>query len=743
MHVPELIQDLALILCTAAITTILFKWLKQPVVLGYIIAGVLVGPNISLLPTIADLEGIRIWAEIGVIFLLFSLGLEFSMKKLVSVGGTSAISGIIEISCMMAAGFFAGQFLGWPVMDCIFLGGITAISSTTIIIRAFDELKVRNRKFAGAVLGILVIEDLVAVLLLVLLSTIAVQHEVEGLGLLFSFVKLVFFLALWFLAGIFLLPGLLKAAKKLLSDENILIASLALCFLMVIVATRVGFSAPLGAFIMGSILAETTLAERIEQLVNSVKNLFGAVFFVSIGMLLDPQVLMKYTLPVLLLTGIVIIGKTLFVTLGSLVSGQPLRQSIQSGMSLSQIGEFSFIIASLGLSLNVTSYYLYPIAVGVSVITTFTTPYLIRAADPFSAFVERLLPEKWSMRLNRYSTGAQTIQAETEWKVVLRSYLMLIGTNSVIIISLILLAGHYLTGLIAERVEDTELAMIVTTLVTLAAMAPFIWALTIKKIHKGAYTTLWLDRKYNRGPLVMLEVLRNVLAVIYLYVLLDQMFRPAVALVVAFTVLLVVLVIFSARLQSFYNRIETRFLYNLNVRSVIEGTGEKNNISPWDAHLAYFVISPNADFVGRTLEDLQWREKYGINLAQIERGERLIDVPQRHEMLFPYDKIAVIGTDEQLQTFRYIVEPVVDVPEVAPVKKEVSLHKIIADNHNRLKGKTIRNSAIREKTGGLVVGIERGGKRLLNPDSNTEFEWEDVIWIVGDARRIRQLRDDG
>jgi CPA2 family monovalent cation:H+ antiporter-2 len=739
MHVPRLIEDLALILCSAAITTLLFKWLKQPVVLGYIIAGLLVGPNFSIFPTIGDIEGIRIWAEIGVIFLLFSLGLEFSFKKMVNIGGNAAITGVFEVACMIGIGYLTGTMLGWPTMDSVFLGGIMAISSTTIIIRAFDELNVRNRKFAGAVLGVLVIEDLVAVLLLVLLSTMAVHQEVEGSELLFAFGKLMFFLCLWFLAGIFLLPSLLRAGKKLMSDENVLILSLALCFLMVILATKVGFSAPLGAFIMGSILAETTQAEKIEKLVKSVKNLFGAVFFVSVGMLIDPKLLMNYGGPVVIITLLVIFGKTIFVTLGSLLAGQPLKQAIQSGMSLSQIGEFSFIIATLGLSLHVTSDYLYPIAVGVSVITTFATPYLIKAADPFYNFIENRLPPKWKRRLVRYSSGAQTIQAESDWKIVLRSYLVVIVSNSVIIIALILLASYYLSGFMASKVENTTVAMIVTTILTLAAMTPFIWALTIKKINKSAYTSLWLDKKYNRGPLVILEIIRNVLAVIYLYFLLDQLFTPGVALVVALIVLIVVLAIFSNRLQHFYSRIESRFLSNLNARSRIEGTDEVNNISPWDAHLVYFVISPNADFIGIPLDQLEWREKYGINIASIKRGKKIINVPKRNEMLFPYDKISVIGTDEQLQTFRYIVEPATDVNELLPTDNEVSLHKIIADNHNKLRGKTIRNSGIRENTGGLVVGIERDGRRILNPDSNTEFEWEDVVWVVGDWKRIKQL----
>lgn len=738
-HLPALIYDLALILCCAGLTSLVFKWLKQPVVLGYIISGLLVGPNFSLLPNVTDIQGVRVWADIGVIFLLFSLGLEFSFKKLARVGGNASITGLFEVGCMIGVGFLTGQLLGWTKMDSIFLGGIIAISSTTIIIRAFDELKVKNRKFAGAVMGILVIEDLVAVLLMVILSTISIKNNVQGTELIMALLKLVFFLCLWFLSGIFLLPGILKAGKKLMSDETMMIVSVGLCFFMVVLATKAGFSAPLGAFIMGSIMAETKQAEKIESLVKSVKDLFGAVFFVSVGMLIEPVSLVKFAVPVVILTLVVIFGKTLFVTIGSLLAGQPLRQSVQAGMSLSQIGEFSFIIATLGLSLGVIHDYLYPIAVGVSVITTFTTPYLIRFADPFYAKLENSLPQRWKSRLNRYSSGAQILQAESDWKTVLRAYLLLILTNSVVIIAFILLSIHFLSPFIINEVKSKTVALIITTFITLLITSPFIWALTIKRIHKSAYTNLWLDKKYNRGPLVMLEILRNVLAVVYLFFLLVQLFTPWIAFIVALIVMAIVLVIFSQRLQYFYLRIEQRFMTNFNARNVIEGTDEKNTISPWDAHLAYFVISPDADFIGLPLADLQWREKYGINIASIERGKKVIDVPSRFEMLFPYDKISVIGSDEQLQTFRHIIDPAVEAAESLSDKNSISLHKVIVDNHNRLRGKTIRNSNLREQTGGLVVGIERDGKRILNPDSTTEFQWEDVIWIVGDWKKIKSL----
>ena len=741
-HLPNLITDLALILCAAAITSLLFKKLKQPIVLGYILAGLLVSPHVKLFPSVSDLEGVAVWAEIGVIFLLFSLGLEFSFKKLAKVGGTSSISGIFEIGMMLTLGYLTGKLLGWPLMDCLFLGGILSISSTTIIIRAFDELRVKNQNFAGAVLGILIIEDIVAVLLLVVLSTLSLKQQFEGIQLLISILKLFFFLCLWFIAGIFSLPSALKAGKKLLSDETLLVVALGLCFLMVVLATKAGFSAALGAFIMGSILAETTLAEKIEHLVQSVKDLFGAVFFVSVGMLLDPALLLQYWVPVLCITCVVILGKSVNVTIGSMLAGKDLKQSIQAGMSMSQIGEFSFIIAALGLSFKVTSSYLYPIAVGVSVITTFTTPYMIKLAGPVYNIVTKLLPRKWKQNLDRYSSGAQILPAESDWKIVLRSYLSNILINSVIIIALILLSSFYLAPFIINGTGSKLFGEVLSVLLTLVIMSPFIWALTIKKLGKLAYTNLWLDKKYNRGPLVLLEILRNVLAVILLFILLSQFFSPVISFVVALVVMVVVLQIFAKRMQTFYHRIEHRFLTNLHARDQIAGVNESNNISPWDAHLAYFSISPNAGYIGQRLEALEWREQYGINIARIERGNQILDVPSKNERLFPYDRISVIATDEQLQTFRTIVERTLDSIEFPVSQKEVSLHKIIVDNHNHLKGKTIRNSNIREMTSGLVVGIERNSNRILNPDSSTQFEWEDVVWIVGDKKRILALNND-
>ena len=738
-HLPHLIRDLALILGSAGVTTLLFKRLRQPMVLGYVLCGLLVGPNLAIFPTVTDIEGIKIWAEIGVIFLLFSLGLEFSFKKLASVGASAGITGMFEISCMMAIGYTTGQLMGWPWMDSLFLGGIIAISSTTIIFRAFEELGLKTRQFTSLVMGVLIVEDLVAVLLMVLLSTLAVSKEAAGAEMLLALLKLIFFLSLWFIMGIFLLPTLLRKASRLMSSETLLVVAVGLCLGMVVLADKVGFSAALGAFVMGSILSETVYGEKIEHLVLPVKNLFGAIFFVSVGMLINPQVLWQYIGPVMLLTAIVIAGKLIFVSGGALIAGKPLQQAVQAGSSMTQIGEFSFIIATLGVSLKVTSSYLYPIAVGVSVITTFTTPFMIRLAAPLHNFLKQKLPARWIQSLDRYSAGSQILRGESDWKILFGAYSKLILVNAVIIVALILLSRYYLKPYMQGLLASQTWASILAVLLSLGAMLPFIWALTAKKIQRNAYKSLWLDSKYNHGPLVTIEVFRNLLAVVLIGVLIGQFFPLWLTLTGSLLVMGVVLIIFNQRLQHFYQRIESRFLHNLNAKQA--ETPRQKLLTPWDAHLSRIRISPSSAFIGRTLQELALRERYGINIAFIERGNRLIYTPARTEKLFPFDEIGVIGTDLQLQKFTALVESENDETEpVDLMAEQISLERIVVDAHNGLKGKSINESRIREQTQGLVVGIERNGERILNPASDTVFEWEDVVWVVGNRERIAELR---
>lgn len=734
-HVPHLITDLALILFSAGVVTLLFRKLNQPVVLGYIIAGLLVSPNFSLFPTITEIESIKIWAEIGVIFLLFSLGLEFSFKKLVKVGSTAAITGLFEVTAMLVTGFFVGRLLGWGKMDSIFLGGIIAISSTTIIFRAFDELGLKSKKFAGTVIGVLVIEDLAAVLLMVLLSTVAVSQNFEGSEMLTSVLKLGFFLVLWFLMGIYLLPSLLKKLGKHISDETLLIISIALCLGMVLFAANVGFSAALGAFIMGSILAETTKAERIEHVLKSVKDLFGAVFFVSVGMLINPAILAEYAVPVVVLTLVVMLGKTIFATTGSLISGLPLKQSVQTGTSLSQIGEFSFIIATLGVTLGVTSDFLYPIAVGVSVITTFATPYMIKFAEPLYRFLERVLPQKWINSLNDYSTGAQHINAESNWKKVLNEFFQVIIFHGVICLAIILVVVNFVEPFFTLW---GIWGSILTAFVAISAMGPFLYMLSVRKINRQSYTELWLNR-YNRGPIIAMEIARVAIGIAMIGFMLDQLFSTITAFSIGILVIGVVTFFFRRRLRAFSNRIEKRFMTNLNMREMMEEKTTLGHLLPWDAHMAYFDIEVDSTLIGIPLEKLKLREQFGVNLAMIERGNRKIMIPNKDERLYPFDRITIIGTDEQIINFKHTVEQANSAQSLEDNSGDVTLTQLSVQPGFPYLGKTIRESNFRVHVKGLIVGIERNGERILNPDSNLKFELNDTLWIVGDKKLVKEL----
>jgi len=754
-HLPKLIEDLALILIVAAITTILFRKIKQPLVLGYIIAGFLVGPHLSITPTVADTTNIETLAEIGVIFLLFSLGLEFSFKKLVRVGGAASVTGLFEIVFITVSGYFVGQWMGWSLMDSLFLGGMLASSSTTIIIKAFDELGVKTKQYAQVVFGILIVEDIVVILLMVLLSTLAVTNQFEGTEMLFTVGKLLFFLLLWFIAGIFLLPTFLRKAKSLLDDETLLILAIGLCLGMVIVARQSGFSAELGAFIMGSILAETTKAEKIEHLVKPVKDLFGAVFFVSVGMLIDPVAIMENRWAILWVTLLILFGRFFSSTIGALLSGQPLKQSIQVGMSLAQIGEFAFIVASLGLALGVTSNFLFPVAVGASVITTFTTPYRIKYSEKLYELTVRIMPIKWVSNLSNYSSSTQNIQAETNWKKVFKSYLNIAITNGIVLLALMLLSINFLLPFINKSITDPVISGIIALVISFGVSAPFLWALMAKRPDNMVYKELWLDYKYSKGPLLVLEISRVILGLLLMAFWVSRLFPASVAILIALPLIIIVFRLFSQRIQKFYQRLEKRFLSNLNAREIAaeeNSHSEKilrhhfkpeSELSPWQAHIVDLQVNPNADYTGKTLEELAWREKYGVNIAYIKRGEKLIYAPSRFKKLLPFDHVGLIATDEQMVIFKPIFDSTeTENPDIPDYDiEDIIVQKIVVNEHNKLKGLTVRGSGIREKTNGLIIGIERENERILNPNSFTEFEWGDIIWIVGERKKIQKLNE--
>jgi monovalent cation:H+ antiporter-2, CPA2 family len=729
LHLPNLISDLGLILVTAAIAVLLFRKLKQPLVLGYLVAGFLASSQFDFFPTVKDMDSVKVWAEIGVIFLLFSLGLEFSFKKLMKVGGTASITAITQIVGMVIIGYFIGQLMDWGKMNSLFLGVILSISSTTIILKTFDELGVKTQKFAGNVIGALIVQDILAILMMVMLSTVAVSQQFSGGELMQSVLKLIFFLTIWFVAGIFFIPTLLKKAKHLLTDEMLLIVSLALCLLMVLFAANVGFSPALGAFIMGSIIAETTQAEHIEHLVKPVKDLFGAVFFVSVGMLINPEMLVKYAVPVGILTFAVILGQSFLSTIGALFSGQPLKQSIQTGMSLSQIGEFSFIVATLGMTLNVTSDFLYPIIVAVSAITTFTTPFMVKFSTPFSIYLEKKLPRRWVKRIERYSANTEAIKSVSTWQIVLRAYLTQVVIHSIIIVAIISLSSKYILPL----VQDSRFGNAIAALITIILLSPFLWALSLRRVATKQVQELMQVRKYQ-GPIIVLVFFRIVLSLFYIGFILNTFFSPIIAFI-ALVIAVVSYVLFPKKLHAFYNKIEGHFLKNYHGREIAKTNKRQNVLSPWDGHMANFNIALASNIVGKTLEELRIREHFGINIATIKRGDIIINIPLRSERLFPGDEISVIGTDEQVVAFKnYLDQHEIDLPEEV-FEDEIILQQLELKNRICI-GKTIRESQIREKTHGIIVGIERNGKRILNPESHLILEADDTLWIAGDKKKI-------
>lgn len=736
MHLPAIVQDLAFILMIAGVMTLLFRSIRQPVVLGYIVAGFLVGPHFEWIPNIVDTESIKVWAEIGVIFLLFALGLEFSFKKLARVGPPATITALVEIAGMIGLGYLLGKIFGWSGFDSLFLGGILAISSTTIIIRAFDELEMKTRGFVRLVFGVLIVEDLVAILLMVVLSTVAGSQNVSGLQMGIAVLKLAFFLTLWFVLGIFLIPSFLNRSRKFLKSETLLIVSLGLCFLMVVLATKVGFSPALGAFIMGSILAETMEGERIEHLIQPVKDLFGAIFFVSVGMLINPQVLVQYALPIIVITLVTIVGKLVTSTAGALLAGQSLRHSVQAGMSLAQIGEFSFIIASLGLSLKVTSDFLYPIAISVSAMTTFTTPYLIRSSDPFLRFLENRLPLHWIKALERFRVASVTVARTNDWKTLIKKSLLKILVNSVVVISIFLIVAEFLKPWMEDQDWNLQIAHGACLLVALIASSPFLWAIAGGKMGGNEARLLWSQRHTN-SPLFVFELSRWVFAIILSSALASQIVSPG-TVIVSVCVLMTALVIFLSRyFEQVYMRFENRFVQNLTEKETAEQNKNLPALAPWDSHLVELVVSSDSILVGRKLSDLMVRERFGVTIALIQRGRRILPAPGRDEVLYPSDILQVIGTDEQILRFRQECE--VSQTEIEILNLDYVLKPFLVNDQSSYAGKSIRNCGVRESTHGLVVGIEKQGMRTLNPDSTTLIEPGDILWIVGDQKLMKNL----
>ena len=745
-QLTPLISDLALILICAGIMTLIFKKLKQPLVLGYIVAGFICTPHFKFTPSVVDSASIHIWSEIGVIFLLFALGLEFSFKKLMKVGGSAVISACTIIFCMILVGVFVGWTFGWNRMDCIYLGGMLAMSSTTIIYKAFDDMGLRQQRFAGLVLSILILEDILAIVLMVMLSTMAVSQNFEGGEMVYSILKLLFFLILWFVVGIYGIPLFLKRVRKLMSDETLLIVSLALCFGMVYLAALVGFSPAFGAFIMGSILSETIESEHIGKLVSPVKDLFGAIFFVSVGMMVDPAMIVEYKYQILVIVLAVLLGQTIFGTTGVLLSGQPLKTAMQCGFSLTQIGEFAFIIASLGVSLKVTSHFLYPIVVAVSVITTFLTPYMIRLAVPAYNVIDKYMPSRWRRLLDRYSSGASVANYSNNWKKLVIAIIRIVLIYAVLSIAVTALFLHFIVPLATDMLGDLW-GRILGAALTIAAIAPFLRAMIMKKNRSEEFKSLWSDSRFNHAPLISIILLRIVIAIGFIVFIIENLFRASAALMVGIAIIVVCAMILSRFLKKQSIVLERTFVRNLHYKEIQqEYLGEKQpeyagRLLDRDLHLSDFLIPAESAWAGKTLRELDLGKKYDVHVASIIRGKHRLNIPDGNTCIFPNDLIQVIGTDEQLSLFASVAEKAIHTYDDEDFgKHEMKLKQFVVAKDSPFVGHSIIECGIRNKYHCLAVGIESAGEDVLRtPQVHMPLKEDDVVWVVGEEDDLNQL----
>lgn len=743
-EIPHLIQDLALILMVAGLVTLLFKKLRQPLVLGYIVAGFLVSPHMPYLMSVVDKADIQTWADIGVMFLLFSLGLDFSFKKILKMGMAPVIAALTIIFCMMALGTGVGTLFGWSRMNCLFLAGMLAMSSTTIIYKALDDLGLRQQRFAGLVMSVLILEDVLAIVMMVMLSTIARGANPDGSMMIESVGKIVFFLVLWFVVGIFLIPPFLRKTRRLMNDETLVVVALGLCCAMAVLSTTVGFSSAFGAFVMGSILAETIEADKITTVVEPVKNLFGAIFFVSVGMLVDPAILVSYAVPILVLVLTILVGQAIFGTMGFMLSGQPLKTAMRCGFSMAQIGEFAFIIASLGLSLRVISDFLYPVVVAVSVITTFLTPYMMKAAIPCYELMERRLPRKWIRRLDHMGAIHHTTQTENNhWRALLKAMAWNVVIYSILSVAVVAIMLSLFLPFMRRLLPGWELhwwANGITGVLTVAMISPFLRSMIMKKNHSEEFKALWTESRLNRLPLIFTVLVRVAIGAGFIFYICNYLSRFQNALIITIALVVVLLMALSRRLKHRSIRLERLFVQNLRSRDIAAQVSGKRrplfegHLLDRDIHISEFIVPVDSLWAGKTLAQLKLGNRFGVHVSSILRGSHRINIPDGNMMLFVGDKLQAIGNDEQLNIMNAAMQAEL-LPEDADIEhREMKLQKLVITADSPLVGKTLKESNVRQRYNFMVVGVEEGQKNLTMINPNRRFEVGDIVWVVGEDK---------
>ena len=749
MHIPALISDLAVMMLTAGIITIIFRKIRQPLILGYILAGFLMSPYFPLFMTVEDTAAIHTWSEIGIIFLMFHLGLEFNLHKLAQVGSTAIITAIIEVIGMLLVGFGAGQLLGFNVMDSICLGGMLSMSSTTVIIKVFDELNLKGKKYTVMVFGTLIIEDIVGIFMMIILSTVSVSQNISGGEVVGSLALMVLYLIIWLILGIYLIPTFMNKTIQYMNDEMLTVVSVGVCFGMVLLANWLGFSTALGAFLAGSLLAGTIHVERVEHLTKGLKDMFGAVFFLSVGMMVDPAMLVKYAWPIILLSVVTIVGKTFFSSLGMLLGGQNLENSISSGLSLAQIGEFAFIIASLGMSLGVTSDFLYPIVVAVSVVTTLTTPYCIKASPAAVNFIESKLSDKMKDKLSRYtSPEQQDEEKDTDWYDYIRLYFfrMVVYGGLMLVIAIVGIRG--VEPLLAGYFPDIT-SKILACLFIYLGMAVFVRPML--NLHNNLFTSLWLKQVSFHLPLIVLNGLKlvviTVIAMIPLWIFFD------VHLILLALVIMIVLVAFSKTgfMATAYLQMETRFLRNFNERIIRqeERAGRHQTWLDEQLHIMSFIAPAGAEYLDTSLADLKWGYRYNVYVVKIRQGEKQYLLPDSQMKICAGDKVYAVGEEKALLNF-YALTRLIQTKPLRTLKKfmeidypqpeyalSVAAIKIYGDED--FAGKSIRQSGIRDKWDCLILGLQRDGYPMIMPDPDMLLTKDDILWVMGSNNNVGHM----
>ncbi|MDO4176163.1 MAG: cation:proton antiporter [Bacillota bacterium] len=759
MHLDTMVADLALILVAAGIVTVIFRKLKQPVVLGYIVAGFLISPNFIYLPTIVDAADISTWADIGVIFLMFGLGLDFSFKKLATVGGSAFTIVATVMPMMILVGAGVGTLLGWGKMDCIFLGGMLSMSSTMIILKSYDEYGLKNEKFAHLVLSSLVIEDIVGIFMLVVLSTISVGQSGSSIAIAEQIFIMILYLGVWIVVGIYVIPSLLKNVTRLLTDELILIFSIGICLLMVVIANLIGFSSALGAFLAGSILAGTTQQDRIKLLVKPVRDLFGAIFFVSVGMMIEPPLLIKYIVPIIILSLVVMFGQLLFSTLGILLSGQSLHTAIRGGFSMVQIGEFSFIVATLGMSLGVISDFLYPIIVCVSVLTAFATPVFIKNSEKFYRFLDRKLPAKAKLALRRNTSENQSRNAfDPDWNKYMKGVSLRTVVCSAILFLFYWVGTRALNPALADVIDSGRLVNFISAGIIILFMIPLVNIMY--GTNNALFVKLWVKHRSNRLPLITMKVVRALIAACFVALVLRKIFHIPFVILVAIAAIPIFIIARSAWLNGVTINMEKRFAANFSEKILEKERKDRKRgqdfrwLNESMYVLEFRITDPN---FRKSIYDFTSRRDFVVTIIRIIRGNQFINMPSAREEIMSGDILQMLGTWDEVDACTILLErdnaiEYTDADDKTlkdfmygqrfagmPEEQELVCVPIVLTGSTGFERKSIKNCGIRQQYEATIIGIERGALPIVSPDIDTILRKDDILWLIGGSHMVDKL----